>query len=79
MSDEKSWLAYTPIPLFASVMGITGLGLAWHKAGAIMAMPSFVHGAFTVLSVGLFVVIGVLPRFHLKAHHLGFFGPRLAF
>jgi tellurite resistance protein len=39
VSTETSKLRYLPVPLFATVMGLAGLTLAWEKARAVLAPP----------------------------------------
>ena len=35
-----SRLAHYPIPLFATVMGTSGLAIAWKKAGHVLGLPA---------------------------------------
>lgn len=37
----KPWVAYVPVPLFATVMGLSGLGLAWRAAAAALGWPGW--------------------------------------
>ncbi len=50
---ELHWLAHVPVPLFAVVMGVTGLGLAWRKGHEVLGLPAEVGEAVLALG-GLF-------------------------
>ncbi|WP_404378372.1 SLAC1 anion channel family protein [Caenispirillum salinarum] len=54
------WLMHVPVPLFAVVMGVTGLGIAWRKAAHTVAAPAMVGEAIMALAAVLFVAITVL-------------------
>lgn len=54
------WLMHVPVPLFAVVMGVTGLGIAWRKAAHVLATPPVVGEAIIGLAAILFVAICVL-------------------
>jgi tellurite resistance protein len=54
------WLMHVPAPLFAVVMGVSGLGLAWRKAGHVLGMPHAVGEAILALAAILFLAIGAL-------------------
>lgn len=59
------WLMHVPAPLFAVVMGVTGLGIAWRKAAHVAAAPAAVGEAVLALAAVLFVAIVAL--YGLKA------------
>lgn len=73
-SQEKSseggarWLMHVPIPLFAMVMGITGLGLAWRKAGHVLGAPAMVGEYLLGTGAVLFVLIFMLYMTKAIAH-----------
>lgn len=54
------WLMHVPIPLFAMVMGITGLGLAWRKAHVVLHAPQMVGEGVLGLGAVLFVSVALL-------------------
>lgn len=54
------WLMHVPVPLFAVVMGITGLGIAWRKAAHVLHVPALVGEAVVALAAVLFVAIAGL-------------------
>lgn len=58
-------LAHFPIGLFASVMGMAGLTLAWLKAHAILGTPILVAEVFRGVTSALFVLLVVF--YGLKA------------
>lgn len=62
MSDASAsnWLRHVPVPLFASVMGLTGLGLAWRKAHQVLGVPSIIGEALVGLAAVFFVAIAIL-------------------
>jgi tellurite resistance protein len=53
-------LARLPVTLFASVMGVAGLALAWQRGAHVLAWPSAVGTALALLAGLLYVVIAVL-------------------
>ena len=61
----QSWLAHVPIPLFAVVMGLGGLGLAWRRAHEVFAVPSAIGEAVLAFAGLVFVALAVL--YALKA------------
>ncbi|ANB02765.1 SLAC1 anion channel family protein [Ectothiorhodospira sp. BSL-9] len=54
------WLMHVPIPLFAMVMGITGLGLAWRKAHEVLGLPAIIGEGLLILGAAIFVSITLL-------------------
>jgi tellurite resistance protein len=48
-----------PVNLFASVMGLSGLALAWRLAHASLGAPAFVGEAIGAFAVGVFVLIAL--------------------
>lgn len=58
-------LAHFPISLFASVMGMAGLTLAWLKAHAVLAAPIVIAEALRGVTSALFVLLAVF--YGLKA------------
>lgn len=56
-AQESAWLQHVPVPLFAMVMGVAGLGLAWRKAHETLAMPQVVGEVLLVLAALLFVLV----------------------
>ena len=51
------WLAHMPVPLFASVMGLTGLTIAWKRAEELFGWP---HAMSSVLMFGTLAVYALL-------------------
>lgn len=51
------WLAHMPVPLFASVMGLTGLTIAWKRAEESFGWP---HAMSSVLMFGTLTVYALL-------------------
>lgn len=56
----ESWIDHTPPGLFASVMGIAGLGLAWRKAHEVLGLPSMVGEVLLGLASIVFVIVAGL-------------------
>lgn len=54
------WLMHVPIPLFAMIMGLTGLGLAWRKAASVLGVPDQVGEGLLGLAATLFVGLALL-------------------
>ncbi|MFC7335103.1 SLAC1 anion channel family protein [Rhodocista pekingensis] len=63
-----SWVAHVPLPLFATVMGVGGLGLAWRKAHTVLGLPAAVGEGLLALAALLFVVVGVLYLLKVLRH-----------
>ncbi len=51
------WLQHVPVPLFAIVMGLGGLGLAWRSASDVFAVPTFIGEAMLLVAAGVFVAV----------------------
>ena len=51
------WLTHVPIPLFAVVMGLGGLGLAWRRAHEVLGWPAAIGEAVLLLAAIAFVAI----------------------
>lgn len=52
-------LAQVPVSLFAAVMGITGLGLAWREAGRLLGWPGAIGEAILILGALAFVAVAL--------------------
>lgn len=52
-------LAHVPITIFATVMGVAGLGLAWRKASSVLGLPAAVGEAVLILAAALFVAVSI--------------------
>lgn len=55
----QSRLAHYPIPLFATVMGTSGLAIAWKKAGHVLGLPAEIGLALQWWALALFVMIAL--------------------
>lgn len=53
-------LARLPVALFSSVMGITGLALAWDKAHLAFGVPTVIGDGLALVGAGVFAVMAVL-------------------
>lgn len=53
-------LARLPVTLFASVMGVAGLSLAWHRAALVLGWPAAVGTALGVLATAVYVLVAAL-------------------
>lgn len=58
-------LDHLPIGLFGAVMGLTGLSVAWHVAGAVFGAPVWIADAIGIIAVLAFV--GVAIGYAIKA------------
>lgn len=67
-SESQSCLAHFPVALFASVMGMAGLAIAWIKAGSLGLVPEEVGVILrlvaTLLFVGLFLLYTLKTLLH---------------
>lgn len=57
MDTIAARLVNFPVTLFASVMGLTGLALAWEKAGHVLALSYEPHAIFAVVAALVFVAL----------------------
>ncbi len=57
-------LAHLPVSIFSTVMGLTGLAIAWQKAHASMGAPAFVWQGIASLTTALF--LGLLAIYGFK-------------
>jgi tellurite resistance protein len=53
-------LARLPVTLFAAVMGVAGLALAWQRGAHVLGLPPAVGGALALLAALLYVVIAAI-------------------
>lgn len=67
-ASSASWLAHVPVPLFAVVMGVCGLGLAWRKAHAVLHVPKEFSNAALVFAASVFVAIALLYALKAARH-----------
>ncbi len=58
--SREPWLKHVPAPLFAVVMGVCGLGLAWRKAHAVLGVPETVSEAALAAAAAVFLAITAL-------------------
>lgn len=59
-NEDRTWLAHVPVPLFASVMGLSGLGLAWRRAAYDMGWADFVGEGILLLAAVTFGAVALL-------------------
>ncbi len=55
--DQESRLKHFPVAFFATVMGMSGLTLAWEKSHSVLQMPAIISKALMLFTVCLFVVL----------------------
>ncbi|MCX7945584.1 MAG: SLAC1 anion channel family protein [Hydrogenophilus sp.] len=56
-SPQADVIRYFPLPLFASIMGITGLALVWLKAASVWSFSHLFGYFFAIIATILFFVI----------------------
>ena len=61
-------LADLPVTLFASVMGLGGLSLAWRRAASVWDVPQWPALTFLALASAAFVVVGTLYALKWARH-----------
>ena len=59
-SSPATWGDDAPPGLFASVMGIAGLGLAWRKAHEVIGVQQFIGEVILLLAAVVFAVVATL-------------------
>jgi tellurite resistance protein len=65
---NHSRLAHYPIPLFATVMGTSGLAIAWKKAGHVLGLPAEIGLALQWWALALFAMIALGYLAKLSTH-----------
>ncbi len=58
--DAGGRLQHFPVSLFATVMGVAGLAIAWHKAHVVLGAPAWVGELLVYLASTIFVVLMIL-------------------
>ena len=56
-APSQPWIAYVPVPLFATVMGLSGLGLAWRMAAAALGWPGWPGETLLAAAAACFVLL----------------------
>ena len=57
MSDTSSLLRHVPVPLFAAVMGLAGLALAWRRAALVWDLPAVIWHTLLGVAITVFVLV----------------------
>jgi len=52
-------LAYLPVALFGSIMGLSGLALAWRLAGQVLGVPAWIGEALGVVALLSFIALAL--------------------
>jgi len=60
MSNSTQCIQHFPVSLFASVMGVTGLSIAYQRYSHITEMPAWVGFGLVMLATALFLSISVI-------------------
>ena len=68
MTAPTSKLEHFPVAFFASVMGTTGLALAWKKAHEVLGLPSAIGSALQWWALALFVLLAFIYLAKLALH-----------
>jgi tellurite resistance protein len=58
-SHNTGRLAYLPVSLFGSVMGLSGLALAWRLAATSFGLPAWIGEALGLLAAGVFAALAL--------------------
>lgn len=61
-------LEHFPVALFAMVMGITGLAIAWKKATLVLDLPALIWQGIAGAGAGLFVLLSVIYLLKVIRH-----------
>lgn len=67
-SHNQVSIARLPVNLFASVMGLSGMALAWRIAHGSLGAPAFIGEAIGVFALGVFVLIALAYLTKLTKH-----------
>lgn len=68
LPSHSASLVHMPVTVFASVMGVAGLGLAWRKAAALTGLPAMAGEALVALGGVLFVLSAAAYGLKLVRH-----------
>ncbi|REE67608.1 tellurite resistance protein [Paenibacillus taihuensis] len=52
-------IQFLPVNLFAAVMGISGLSLAWRQASQLFSVPTIIADISGMIAILLFIVLGI--------------------
>ena len=63
-TGSESWLEHLPVSIFSTVMGLTGLAIAWQKAQSALGAPAIVWQTLAGLTSLLF--LGLLGLYAVK-------------
>jgi tellurite resistance protein len=66
--DRPHGLAYFPVALFASVMGMAGLAIAWIKAGHLHLLPGEIGSFLRWIASALFIVLLLIYMAKILRH-----------
>ncbi|PAF48643.1 C4-dicarboxylate ABC transporter [Helicobacter sp. 12S02232-10] len=73
MSEERKGLfSYLPISLFGSVMGLSGLGIAWELASVLYGIPFVVSQIIVLIAVLVFVALVIAYGLKIITNFEGF-------
>lgn len=67
-SASHNRIEHLPISIFATVMGTTGLAIAWHKAHAVLGVPQAIGAALAWWALLLFGVVVLAYAAKLAGH-----------
>ncbi len=67
-ASKRHSIRQLPINLFASVMGVTGLALAWREAAGALAIPAWPGEAFGWMGLAIFVALALSYVIKLVRH-----------
>ena len=68
MSDVTSRLAHMPVALFATVMGMGGLTLAWKKASEVLGITHLVWQVLLVITAVLLATLAISYLLKMRRH-----------
>jgi tellurite resistance protein len=64
----ESALSHLPVSLFGSVMGLTGLSLAWHRAQSQFNLPTEISAAIGIAAIAVFLALAVAYAIKMATH-----------
>ncbi len=68
MNDVTSRLAHMPVALFATVMGMGGLTLAWKKASEVLAITPLVWQVLLIITAVLLATLAISYLLKMRRH-----------
>jgi tellurite resistance protein len=68
INKDNNCFIYLPVSIFAIVMGLVGLSLAWHKAYEVLAVPALIGEILRAFASLLFIFLFIIYAIKVVSH-----------